>query len=357
MALNSRQVLFHPGNCLNKKKPYPKECRLCIQFCPHSAINDKKDIAIDKCTECGICMTVCPSDGFVDRDMNNFGHYLFNSEKIILHCPLAEPVGYEIACLGMLDRDVWTTMLLLGDSKEVKILTGDCGQCDDRQACAISVAYLKEILPAWPDHPPLKIEVLPLLEALDEEMEDESKRSKKEAKKEKKQKSVEDIRGNTSLREQGKAKLRSFLPALEAEETYDTPKARLWLAEALEKNPEKKVPYKTIKANDNCTSCAVCTKICPQGALQMDQKDGKHRLIYEPLKCVQCSRCVEICGPKALRFELIDFSYRLLSGKILLNEDFARFCTQCGKQIFHNLEPQLCMPCAAKDPSLKGILY
>jgi len=347
MVMNNSQMLFHPGNCLNLKKPYPRECRLCMQYCPHQAINEKKDIIKDRCTECGVCMTVCPSDGFVDRDMNNLGQYLFAGKQIILHCPLAKPNGFEIACLGMLDRDAWTTMMLLAGSKEVKIQTGNCANCDDRQACAVSVAILKELIQAWPDHPPLKIEILPVED--DAEVSQETDQKMKV--------STRSDQGRLSLREQGKAKIKEFFPILEAEESYNTPKTRQWFAEALRLNPDKKFPYKAIKANDSCTSCGVCTKICPQDALQQIQKDGRIRLIYEPAKCVQCNRCVDICGPGALRFEYVDFSYRFLTGKILLIETVARFCSKCGKQIFHHVEPQLCMACAAKDPSLKGILY
>lgn len=342
--MNQGQILFHSGNCLNLKKPYPRECRLCLQFCPHGAINEIKEIDYTKCSECGVCMTICPSDGFVDRDMDNFGKYLLESETITLHCPLAKPEGYEIACLGMLDRDVWTTILLLADLKPAKILTGDCGKCDDRQACAVSVTLLKELLPEWQEQPSIKIEIAPSeADAGETVPEKEPNRMPSP--------------GLGNWRERGKKQLKNLFPSLEAEVTYQTPKSRQWFAQALQRRPEKKLPYKAVKANEKCTSCGVCTKICPQQALQQLQKDGRILLIYEPAKCVQCNRCVDICGPEALRFEYVDFSYRFLTGKILLTETVARYCTQCGKQIYHQKNPQLCMACAAKDPTLKGVLY
>ncbi|NLI91731.1 MAG: 4Fe-4S binding protein [Peptococcaceae bacterium] len=340
--MNQNQILFHSGNCLNLKKPYPRECRLCIQFCPHGAINEIKNIDQSKCTECGVCMTVCPSDGFVDRDMDNLGKYLLEGDRITLHCPLAKPEGYEISCLGMLDRDVWTTIMLLADLKQVNILTGDCGSCDDRQACAVSVALLKELLQEWKDHPQIKIEIMPW-EGDSPEKGDLNNEARNQ--------------GLAGWREKGKTQIKNIFPGLEAEVTYHTPKSRQWFAKSLQMNPDKKIPYKAVKANENCTSCGVCTKICPQEALQQIQKEGKNRLIYEPSKCVQCNRCVEICGPEALRFEYVDFSYRFLTGKILLIETIAKYCAKCGKQIFHNAEPQLCMACAAQDPDLKGVLY
>lgn len=346
MAFN-KQILFHSGNCLNLKKPYPRECRQCLIFCPHGAISEKKDILKDKCTECGVCMAVCPSDGLVDRDMKRLGKYLFDSPQVVLNCPLAEPLGFEIACLGMLDRDAWTTLILLADSKEVKILTGDCGKCDDRAACAVSVASLKELLQAQSKQPPLKIEILPALE-------DSSNR---EGKNNNSYSDKNTVKERVSLRQQGKEKIKTLLPSIEAEETYSIPTTRQWFSQALSLNPENKIPYKAVKANEKCTGCGVCAKICPQSALEQVQKDGKIRLIYEPLKCVQCSRCVDICGPGALKFEYVDFSHKFLTGKILINETVTRHCVQCGKQIFHCTEPQLCMACASRDPSLKGILY
>ncbi len=339
-----KSIIFRSNNCLNIKKPYPKECRACIEECPHQAISEKKSITLDRCTECGVCMSVCPSDGFIDIDMDNLGEYILDSDQIILNCPLAEPEGYEISCLGMLDRDAWTTLMIVAMNKDVKILTGDCGACDDRQACAVSVGFFKEIYGAWPEHPRIEIDVVP------------SKEDKQSA-----NTNVKNLRGTAkkriSLREQGRKKVKELFPDIMAEESYPIPKTREWIVAALTTNQELKIPYKTIKVNEDCTGCGVCSKICPQNALQQIENDGKIILIYEPLKCVQCARCVDICGPDAMKMEYIDLSSKYIAGKILLCETTARYCDKCSKQIFHHLEPRLCMACAAKDPSLKGILY
>lgn len=338
-----RQIIYRSKNCLNIKKPYPKECRACIQYCPHGAISENKSITIDKCTECGVCMSVCPSDGFMDNDMDNLGEYILNSEQIILNCPLAEPEGYEISCLGMLDKDAWTMLMILAGDKEVKILTGECGTCPDRAACAVSVGYFKEIHEAWPEHPRVEIEVVPS---------DDSKPSNPNV-----TKLRVTAKKRTSLREQGRKKVKELFPDIMAEESYPIPKTREWIAEALSSKQELKIPFETIKVNDSCTGCGVCSKICPQNALQQTERDGKIILVYEPLKCVQCARCVDICGPEAMRMEYVSLAPKYITGKILLCETTTRYCDKCGKQIFHNLEPRLCMACAAKDPSLKGILY
>lgn len=344
MALNDCQMIFHPGNCLNTKKPYPKQCRQCLLYCPHEAITEDMQIKKGKCTECGVCMSVCPSDGFVDKEMDSLRDYIFNKDKVILNCPQAQARGYEIACIGMLDEEAWLTLMILAQKKDIRILTGDCGKCDDRQACVVSVTSLKKINAQWPEHPQIKIEIAPS-DGEDNEEEEESSAANK------------DTRTASGWREQGKEKVKSLLPSIVGEETYLIPRTRQWLAEALKLYPDFKIQYEAVKVDDKCTNCGVCVKICPQDALQLVQREGKIRLIYQADRCVHCKRCVEICGPQAMTLEPISFSHKLLTGKILVRESIPRYCSKCGKQIFHNIEPRLCMQCASKDPELKGILY
>lgn len=332
-------MLFHAGNCLNTKKPYSRECKRCIQSCPHEAISEKKDISLEKCTECGVCMTVCPSDGLVDRDMKNLGEYLFHSQEVILNCPLAEEKGYEISCLGMLDRDAWTTLMILAESKEIKIMTGNCENCEDKRAAACSGQIYQEIVQVWPNHNQIKNEVFPAQENANESI---AKNSPKITRNE----------SSAGLRERGKDKLKSFFPSIEAEEVYPIPKTRQWLAQALKQDLDIKAPFRALVAKTSCTGCEVCVKICPQKALRMEPKADKKRLIYEPLTCVQCGRCVETCQSKALGFDNKSFSNEFLTGKILLIEVEPKYCHQCGKQLFNNNQRGLCIACASKEPDI-----
>lgn len=344
MSAFTSQIIFHPGNCINAKKPFAAVCRQCVQMCPHDAINEKKDISKAKCTECGVCMAVCPSDGFVDRTMDDLKEHLFGADSVTLNCPAAQPGTYEISCLGMFDRDAWSTLILLSEHKELRLLTGDCASCQDLQACAISVGTLKDLLRSWTSPNNIKIEIMPwdgrTTQAIDG--------STPEA-----PQSLGELREKKKLAK----KLKTIVPALIADETYTITRTRSWLMEALEGKPERKIPFQALKIDDKCTACGVCARVCPQEALTHIQDNGTDRFVYQPGLCCHCLRCIKICGPKALTMTEMELDTRFLHGKVLLREIVPRFCSSCGHRIFHQLEPGLCIICARKDPELKGILY
>lgn len=333
---NNCQFVYHPNNCLNKKKPFAHPCRLCIDSCPHQAITEDHEIISNKCTECGVCMAVCPSDGIVDRNSDKLYDYIRDAEQIKLNCPQAVPTGFEIPCLGILDRDLWIALMLQAQEKKVEISTGECASCLDKKACALSVRTFTEVHKAWPGHAPVMIRVAP-----DDGMSKPLPQSQQELK----PKSPEP----KGWRDLGRAKLEELFPGMTSDETYPLPYSRLFLAESWEARDEI-LPLPALTVGEECTNCGVCAAICPQQALTKKDSKVDLTLIYEPLKCVRCQRCVSICRPKALSMEDKRLSFKLFTGKILLHQGKYRYCTKCGRQVFDNKEPALCVGCASTDP-------
>ena len=296
-------------------------------------------------------MAVCPCDGFVDRTMDKLHDYLFGGNDLILNCPQAIPLGFEIPCLGILNRDGWMTLMLLAEEKSVTIMTGVCAKCEDRQACATSVQAFKQVHTDCPDHAAIRIQVRPSEETGEPVTEERLT-------------NVVPRVNLTGWKQKSRDKVEEWLPNLAAENTYNVPKYRQWLIEALEKIDGRKLPFRALSVADSCTSCGVCVAICPQGALIKQQEKNTPqsgedpakeekivslRLILEPQKCVQCGRCVEICRPLALSFSLKPMSHRLLTGKILIHEGSPKYCSECGKRIFDNED--LCIACSTTDDS------
>lgn len=339
--LNTCQFVYHRSNCLNIKKPFAHPCRLCVDSCPHQAISEDHKINAKLCTECGICMAVCPSDGIIDRNLVKLYHYIRGAEQIQLNCPQAIPTGFEIPCLGIIDRDLWMALLLQAQEKKIEITTGDCANCPDKEACAQSVKAFTEVHKDWTDHSPVVIAVapddgktkpLPLNQKVTTPVSTEKK----------------------DWRDLGREKLEEMLPGMTSDESYPIPHNRLFLVESWETKNEI-LPLPALNVGTSCTNCGVCAAICPQGALTKKEEHDELTLIYEPLKCVRCQRCVSICRPKALTMETKRLSFRLFTGKIRLHQGKYRYCIKCGRQVFDNKEPALCVGCASTYPDFGSL--
>lgn len=55
---------------------------------------------------------------------------------------------------------------------------------------------------------------------------------------------------------------------------------------------------KKFYADDKCTSCGLCAKNCPDGAIEM--RDGKP--IWTKSKCQHCTACINRCPTEAIQF-------------------------------------------------------
>lgn len=335
--LNQCQIVYHPDNCLNKKRPFAQSCKLCIEACPHQAIKDNHEIDAKRCTECGVCMAVCPSDGFVDRSIDKLLEYIRGSEQITLNCPQANSMGFEIPCLGILDQDLWLSLILQSQDKKTEIYTGECVNCPDKKACGISVQNFSKVHKSWPEHPALSIIVAP--DDGNNSVNNQQKKKTPSAK--------------MSIRNWSREKLEVMLPGITSAESYSIPRSRQFLAEMWESNKELVLPLPALNVGESCSNCGVCVAICPQKSLTKKEEGDILTLIYEPFKCVECHRCVSVCKQKALSFENKRLSYRMFAGKICIHQGKYRYCSRCGKQLFDNVEPPLCYACATSD-SVEG---
>lgn len=291
--------------------------------------------------------------------VDKFYEYLEETDEIRLNCPKALPAGFEIPCLGMLDRDSWKTLILWAKKKPVSIAAGICTACGDRAACTVSVQAFKEVHESWPEHPGVQILVRP-----------DNGQEGTEFKDIEAQKTVNKSFALGNWRQKSMNKVEQWLPNLTADQTYPIPKSRQGLLRSLKNDEDDKIPFQVLAVSKLCTNCGVCASICPQGALQKteewdsdpaakespyEDKILSQKLILEPQKCVHCNRCIEVCRIHALSYSTKMLNYKYLTGKVLIHEGSPLYCKKCGKRIFDNTD--LCLVCSTSDPNGRSSFF
>ena len=49
-----------------------------------------------------------------------------------------------------------------------------------------------------------------------------------------------------------------------------------------------------------CTRCGICIEECPEGAIEIIEKDGEEIYVINQEKCTQCGVCIQVCPEGAI---------------------------------------------------------
>lgn len=102
----------------------------------------------------------------------------------------------------------------------------------------------------------------------------------------------------------------------------------------------------TLRISTDCWTCTVCEKLCPLGAIVVDDSDddpGTRYLHHKPIRCTQCGLCQRVCPEQAI------LGWREIAtddpvGWRTTVVEVAR-CEKCGIPIHPGPEVSLCPSC------------
>lgn len=126
--------------CASKKE---EACSHCLDICPVNCIdihNQSVRINDEACFQCGLCVAACPTETFNTR--RHTSRMLYDQvaraasayEQCYITCTRAlarKPEGNEIClpCVGMLNADIWFSILTDFDNVSVYLPLGVCDRC------------------------------------------------------------------------------------------------------------------------------------------------------------------------------------------------------------------------------------
>lgn len=308
-------IQFYPEQCLRSIHRSSK-CSLCVDACPTHAIDFKTlspQLDSLKCVSCGGCVVLCPTDVYEAKDPSDEDIIRFIEEKqrenlpeIVFTCKQVqtnEPHFMELPCLARMDA----SLLLLcctNATSSVKLIHNQCAKCHSSSLETMfeeAVRYVKHM------QPNAQIRLL----TLDKHVV-------------KKDETLVGITKNGYLRRRMLFSLFGKKPSSKEAEILTVQHPMVFQDNIHQQRSFKKhqrlkrfiafmqgssspesgsviVRTKPVIDPLKCKECSICTKVCPTGALCINE-EKEFCIDYTSDKCIVCHMCEDVCFANAIMF-------------------------------------------------------
>ena len=344
-------------------------CERCVHACPTQALRTGSPPAFDAqaCRSCGLCLHICPSGAFSGEDgvklLYDTVAQLRTATCIELVChhhpsPAAGAAGIDAVvradhCLAAFGPSVYLGLLgLARESEKAKATMARAGEAtakgittdarprisvrlDACQTCPLSgaqagiaqtIAESNALAEAAAHEQPFAtITTAPSPAAQRTVIDAKPQLSRRQL--------------FTALSGGGQRLLSgSLLPEPPPKGIKAPPPERQRLIAALKYNPSPieivpgNLPFASLTADDQCSACGVCARVCPTGALAFSaDRSDQYRLTFKSAACTACGVCINLCEPGALHATGMPRLADLTAESIVtLREGHLRRCERCG---------------------------
>ena len=343
-------------------------CNSCVTVCPVQTIKITDSIVSftpSECVGCGGCGAACPTAAYSLDDFNpiNYIFKFLETDQNILTCKS------ELPCIAALSTEELLSVTLFS-KEQITLDIAPCKECPIAQTNLSIIQNRAE-------------EVNFLLEAMDQKKslhvseigheieKDESTEmlSRRELLSKDSIKRVSQIKEQFLNRvEEGNDEIKSHTPSLEdiakiKQKTIPQRRSLLLMAFKRAEVPEifhvigiDNISFTSQKNLDeaSCTSCQMCYRICPTGALSSDNRNSF--ISFNPLACVKCASCHDVCEPKSLTLRP---SFNLTNFFVPKSEELVKFdikrCDECGVYFAYKGGEKLCPRCLIEEEEAREL--
>jgi len=328
-------------HCLNLRDK-TTACDHCVQVCPTGAITAASDVQLnlEQCITCGLCLHRCPTGTFRGDDgaaqLLRCAAQLVDRDTLELACkfhadpavgdPRVDAVITTNGCLSRLGVSAFVGLFALGVQKVVLRLDA-CANCPlaslrteiERAAESARQTYgaSDAALVFQYDPPARRTKTRPVYAMNNPPV---SRRGL--------------LRMITLQQENSTDALIAQFRVAD-EDDHPVPVERRRMLAALRHSPQLDNPlpadsFVQLAADDACTACGLCARICPTQALQFFEGEDRFALTFTAADCVNCGLCTRLCDAGALHAVGVPTRADVVEGKraILLN-GILKQCKKC----------------------------
>lgn len=114
------------------------------------------------------------------------------------------------------------------------------------------------------------------------------------------------------------------------------------------------LPLMDLELAPGCTACEACFRVCPTGALLVEEDPSSWALTFDVNRCVACEVCLEVCQPAVLRpMDTVDAAPR--PSRIELHSLSKQRCARCDRLFVSPGPRKMCDICADDDDAFAAI--
>ncbi|MEW6717357.1 MAG: 4Fe-4S dicluster domain-containing protein [Chloroflexota bacterium] len=360
-AIDRSAVTLDAAHCLHARGRL-SACEVCFDVCPTEAIQPGKPPTLnaEKCRTCLACLPVCPVGAYSADDavpsLLNCAARL-EGRLLELLCELhpsadegisADSVGIRLrGCLAGLGSGAYLALVAMGIQRIIARtdVCEDCPWSSLEPRIQAQIAHSNQLLSAWG-----KDSVLSCITVLSEGQ----KRPLWEA--ENPPLSRRDL--FQMVAKQGQVAIARAMTAEQITGERRPGRDRLRIIGAMSHLPECQGEtgllldtgdYAILSVSEECSACAVCVRVCPTSALQMQQsnKEMHYRLQFNPRLCIGCELCVHVCLPKAMDVNHTPTYSQVfgVSDSVVLSEGKLIQCQNCNVLFATKSDGKYCTTC------------
>ena len=368
---------FRASHCTRYRYRY-SECSRCLDACPHEAItlsDEGAALVADNCKNCGLCISACHTNAWSSPDFKPID-ILREAIKKPAFSLACEPSGCHaeslVPCLGAVDA-VWLAYMA---KRRIPVSLHGSGHCRQCLHGKTGAAQLRLNLGA--------VDALAAAQQLGKDgatpepgwamprvVDDERSLAVKQSSQVKS--AVTGSRRNLLGRlfrhrfdqtgTQPEASAPTQVPAkairaaaymvsdqrellqIVCKQKTDRPFAVAW---------HESLPLMQLHLHSGCTLCEACFRVCPTGAIGIEQNPNDWALTFQTDRCVACEVCLEVCQPRVLDAQA-SFGARPGQPTITLIKQAMQRCARCDRHFVSPTPQKTCPICSDDEEAFDAI--
>lgn len=368
---------FRASHCSRYRYRY-SECRRCADACPHEAIelsDQGASLLAQRCRNCALCISACHTQAWSSGDFKPID-ILREAIKMPAFSLACEPSGCKadaaVPCLGAIDA-AWLAYMAKRRLPVTLLGSDHCVRCEHGKTGA---AQLRRNLDA----------VDSLFEAQKHGAASDADESKWTLPRTVDDERSQPVRSATQASSAAGSARRSLLgrlfrhhhdpatssaPALQPAQlpakairaaAYMVSEPRELLQIVCKQKTDRpftvalheSLPLMQLGLQSGCTLCEACFRVCPTGAIQIEQNPHDWALTFQADRCVACEVCLEVCQPRVLDAQT-SFDARPGQPAITLIKQAMQRCARCDRHFVSPTPQKTCAICSDDEYAFDAI--